>query len=152
MLLQRDQGGAGAEAVPGSAVVAQLEILRQRLRQHQRRQDPMVAAYCLYRVTARGTGRQAYVSEGPHLWRGAGERTAGSEMRFYDGFLIGEQSRGLQGCLSLDPCPPWTERQLLSLLGFLLCRPLRCAAADIAHRLMFKLPPTSALRVRPKEG
>lgn len=48
LLLQCDQGGAGAKAVPSSAVVAKLEILRQSLRQHQRRQDSMVAGYRLY--------------------------------------------------------------------------------------------------------
>lgn len=48
LLLQDDQGGAGAEAVPSGAVVAQLEILCQSLRQHQRRQDSMVAGYRLH--------------------------------------------------------------------------------------------------------
>lgn len=119
LLLQCDQGGAGAEAVPGGAVVAQLEILCQSLRQHQSRQDSVVAGYRLHGVTAGRARGQTHVSKGPHLWRGARAQTTGSKSLFYEEFLTGEQIRGPRGCLSLDPCLPLTEHQLLSLFCFL---------------------------------
>lgn len=77
LLLQRDKGGARAEAVPCGAVVAQLEILRQGLGQHQGGQDTMIAGHRLHRVAAGRTGREAGVPECPHLrggWREARQR------------------------------------------------------------------------------
>lgn len=95
LLLQCDQSGAGAEAVPSGAVVAQLEILCQSLWQHQGGQDAMVADHCLHWVTAGGTRRQAHVSKGPHLSREAGEKTAGSKSHFYEELSpLGEAEAG----------------------------------------------------------
>lgn len=39
-----------------------------------------------------------------------------SDLHFYEEILMGEQNRGLHGCLSLDPCLLPTEHRLLSLL------------------------------------
>ena len=67
LLFQGDHGGAGAEPVPGGAVVSQLEVLRQRLGDDQGRDDPLAAAHCLHGEPAGGPGGQADISKRPHL-------------------------------------------------------------------------------------
>lgn len=95
MLLQSDQGGARAKAVPGGAVVAQLEVLRQGLGQHQGGQDTVVAGHGLDRVASGRAGRQAGVPEGPHLRRGSRERERQAD---------GERGASLWSCLSSEAC------------------------------------------------
>lgn len=73
LLLEGDQCDACAEAVPCGAVVAELEVLGQGLRQDQGGQDPVVAGHRLDRETTGGTRGEGHVSKCPHLVRKMGD-------------------------------------------------------------------------------
>lgn len=144
LLLQCDQGCAGAEAVPSCAVVARLEVLNQSFRQHQGGRDPVFTGHCLHRETTGRPRGQTHVPKGPHLWRINSEWAPGL-------WSNSKQREGLQSFSTLVSCFLLSEKPVPPSVLLSHCWPLRCSRADTAHRLMFKLPSTSALQVRPKE-